>query len=193
MQKDLVGCKFGLLTVRECVGRRKGYGKSLLWLCDCECGGTTSVPRWFLLKGIRKACGNNIHKKRKRNWKGHGDLGMFYFSSVRRSAKERKILFDITIEYAWELFVSQEKRCALTGVELVMETDLMHHHNTNTASLDRINSADGYVEGNVQWVHKVINFMKQALTESEFVEWCRLIVAHQEKVNNGLVISQEKC
>jgi len=34
----------------------------------------------------------------------------------------------------------------------------------------------GYVEGNVQWVHKIVNFMKQALPDNEFINWCRIIV-----------------
>jgi hypothetical protein len=44
-----------------------------------------------------------------------------------------------------------------------------------TASLDRIDSSKGYVEGNVQWVHKRINIMKNDLSDSEFIEWCRVV------------------
>lgn len=44
-----------------------------------------------------------------------------------------------------------------------------------TASLDRIDSSKGYIEGNVQWVHKRINKMKLDDSDTEFIEWCRLI------------------
>jgi len=44
------------------------------------------------------------------------------------------------------------------------------------ASLDRIDSTGGYTEGNVQWVHRTVNFMKQSLSDAELVQWCRRIV-----------------
>jgi len=47
-----------------------------------------------------------------------------------------------------------------------------------TASLDRINSVRGYEPDNVQWVHKTVNFMKQALSDKELLEWCQKIVDH---------------
>lgn len=47
---------------------------------------------------------------------------------------------------------NQEMKCALTGWDI----DAMTVSN-NTASLDRINSLEGYVVGNVQWVHKMVN------------------------------------
>jgi len=47
---------------------------------------------------------------------------------------------------------------------------------SQTASLDRINSDMGYVEGNVQWVHRDINFMKGCLSQHNFIHLCQLIV-----------------
>lgn len=44
------------------------------------------------------------------------------------------------------------------------------HRSFGTASLDRIDSTKGYVEENVQWVHKDVNFMKSNLTEQRFKE-----------------------
>lgn len=39
-----------------------------------------------------------------------------------------------------------------------------------TASLDRIDGARGYVEGNVWWVHKDVNVMKMDLEVDYFVD-----------------------
>jgi hypothetical protein len=44
--------------------------------------------------------------------------------------------------------------------------------------IDRINSAHGYVPGNVVPCCKVCNFMKQSLTQSEFIDNIRLILKH---------------
>ena len=44
-----------------------------------------------------------------------------------------------------------------------------------TASLDRIDSKKGYIEGNIQWVHKDINRMKWAFNEDYFIKLCNNI------------------
>ena len=47
-------------------------------------------------------------------------------------------------------------------------------------SLDRIDSRQGYVTGNVQWVCWAANLMKQALDEADFLKWCRRIALHAQ-------------
>jgi hypothetical protein len=49
----------------------------------------------------------------------------------------------------------------------------------NTASLDRIDSSLGYVRGNVQWLHKDVNWMKNTLDQDRFIELCKAIVNHE--------------
>lgn len=46
-------------------------------------------------------------------------------------------------------------------------------------SLDRIDSNKGYVEGNVQWVHKDVNMMKQSYSNERFIGICCMIALHQ--------------
>jgi hypothetical protein len=74
------------------------------------------------------------------------------------------------LEYAWDLFIAQNRTCVLSGVRLTFGK------RGNTASLDRIDSSEGYVEGNVQWVHSEINRMKGRLSDKNFVEMCRKVV-----------------
>jgi hypothetical protein len=45
----------------------------------------------------------------------------------------------------------------------------------NLASLDRIDSKKGYVEGNVHWVHKDVNMMKRNFTEEYFINLCETV------------------
>jgi len=47
-----------------------------------------------------------------------------------------------------------------------------------TASLDRIDNEKGYVEGNVQWVHKDINNMKHTYPNDYFVNLCQQVALH---------------
>lgn len=58
-QKDLVGLKVGLLTVKH---RAEDYvspkGKRVAkWFCECECGGTNEVTESCLLNGKTLSCG----------------------------------------------------------------------------------------------------------------------------------------
>ena len=78
---------------------------------------------------------------------------------------------------AWELFEAQDKRCALSGVPLKFSTNIRDQRGTQTASLDRIDSSKGYVLGNVQWVHKKVNIMKNVMPEVELLEWCERVLS----------------
>jgi hypothetical protein len=45
----------------------------------------------------------------------------------------------------------------------------------HTASLDRIDSNKDYVEGNIQWVHKHLNLMKNILSQEYFINLCNKV------------------
>ena len=112
---------------------------------------------------------------------------------LRRKARERNLEWDLTEEYLWELFCNQNAKCAISGVDIILTTKRNKHNNLDrtllTASLDRIDSTKGYVVGNVQWLHKTVNIMKQSLSDSDFISWCILIVNHanlEPSTENGI-------
>ncbi len=109
------------------------------------------------------------------NWKGYGEIGIDFWNSIKRGCLRtyKTIDFQITIEYAWNLFIKQNKKCAISGVDLSFST--RRSKKENTASLDRIDSSKGYTEENVQWIHKDINQMKMDMSEEKFFKWCELI------------------
>jgi hypothetical protein len=170
--QDLTGQQFGDLQVIRRTQDKNA--KSTYWECKCICGKTLNVVAYTLKDGGSKTCG--CGKKRtgsnNRKWKGYGEISGNYWRQIRSGAIKRLLLFEITLEYAWDLFLKQNRKCALSGVILVFaETK----RSEATASLDRKDSSKGYVEGNVQWVHKDVNYMKQDLDESYFIEMCRKI------------------
>lgn len=119
--------------------------------------------------------------------KGVGDITASFWHGVKHGAEKRgrKIEFNITIEYAWELFLKQDRKCALSGIELKFhETGELR--NCTTASLDRIDSSVGYIEGNVQWVHKNINTMKHDFKQEDFIEYCRKITEFNKNDNDNI-------
>lgn len=106
-------------------------------------------------------------------YKGYHDLSGKRFSDIIYSAKKRNINFDLKIEYLWDLFVAQDKKCALSKVDIFMFRNRKHK---STASLDRIDSTKGYEVGNVQWLHKDVNNMKGSLTQTQCIELCKNII-----------------
>ena len=51
----------------------------------------------------------------------------------------------------------------------------------NNASLDRIDSSKGYVEGNLQWVLSEVNMMKQQYSQDRFIEICKAVSINADK------------
>lgn len=107
-------------------------------------------------------------------WRGCGEIGLKAFNIIKRGADKRNIEFNITIEYVWNLFLKQNRKCALSGVDICFN-QIENGTNQQTASLDRIDSLKGYTEDNVQWVHKIVQKLKWDFPEKDFINWCSLI------------------
>lgn len=160
------------------------------WLCRCVCGTERSVRQETLLKpkGNSQSCGclkqdkmrANIGMKH-RGWKGYGGISGSFWYTIQKDALRRGIPFEIGIKHAWHVFRAQKARCCLTGEALTLTGE---GRGRGTASLDRIDSTLGYVEGNVQWLHKDINIMKHVHTTERFLELCRMVVKHAEGGQN---------
>ncbi len=169
------GTIFGKLTFIE-ESNIKDQNNQPRWLCQCECGNKKAIVCYHLLTGKIKTCGcwNKETGNQNRAWQGCGNISKVYWHSVVNGARKRNLECSITIEYAWNLFVKQNGKCALSG------RDIQFHHKSayRTASFDRIDSLKGYIEGNMQWVHKQINLAKNVLKNEDFINIC-LDVASQ--------------
>lgn len=185
--KTFIGQKFGKLTVLEKVPTKFKTHKTTYWLCLCECGAKTEVARSNLKttgKGGVKSCGCLIYRRRENSpfWTGTGEISNTLISKIKHNAKRRKVQFSVDTQYLWDLFIKQNRKCALSGLPIAFSqchNDL--HTSKFTASLDRIDSRDGYVVGNVQWVHKDINMMKQRYSVDYFIEMCQHVTKWDTK------------
>jgi hypothetical protein len=159
-------------------------------LCKCDCGKISTKRLSALLNGITGSCGclRALKGEKSPYFTGCGEISGKFFSQIKRTANggtnKRKRLyknFDVTVEYLWELFLKQNRKCAITGIPLSFAPNL-EKLSKGTASLDRIDSNKGYTEDNVQWVHKTINMMKNKLSMSEFIAMCKLVSKNNKNI-----------
>ncbi len=189
---DIIGKKFKKLTILSYEGSNGKTPIKHLYKCLCDCGNITVKVRTNILTNHTQSCGclKTIKGKDHKDWAGYGDLANRKWNSYIIKAKSRNLIFDITIEYAWNLFIEQNKKCALSGIDISINS-LNTNRNINknptrkkiypTASLDRINNNLGYIEGNVQWVHKDLNWMKGTFDQDRFIELCTLVSNKNKK------------
>lgn len=177
---DIINKQFSNLTV---LIYSHSTGKTPIkhfYNCQCICGNIKLVLRSNLISQHIKSCGclRKIKGKTNKGWLGYEDLSMSQWTSYKINAKLRNLLFEIDIKYAWDLFILQNKLCALTNIPLIIASKnrkTTKNRVETTASLDRIDNTKGYIKDNVQWVHKDINWMKGTFEQQYFISLCKLV------------------
>lgn len=111
--------------------------------------------------------------------KGYKLITGTFWSLIENSARKRNIEFSISIKDAWDLYLKQNKSCALSGISINFEPSTNKHENLRTCSLDRIDSKKGYTLDNIQWVHKDINIMKNRFNEDYFKDMIKKIMINE--------------
>ena len=187
---DLVGQRFGFLVVVAMKQASKTPSGKWAYYAICRClncgnAGHPVLPA-ALRRGATTSCGCRRDQylcntgERNANFKGYKEIRSHFWKGYQRGAKDRGIPFNLTVEYAWSLYEAQRRRCALSGVPVHFGPS--RSNTLTTASMDRLDPAKGYVRGNVQWVHKRVNLMRNTLSVSEFVEWCRKVAQYADRV-----------
>ena len=149
------------------------YG-SQLYEVQCDCGTVKWVQANELTNPNRNfKCAKCAAKERgaaqaERNGK-IGELTLTRFTKLQRSAEKRNIEFLVSLEYLSNLYESQNHICAITG---------RHINSIDEASLDRIDSSKGYIEGNVQWTTYQANVSKHTMTMEELYQFCKDVLNH---------------
>jgi len=128
---DLVGQKFGRLTVLEYSHNNK-HGQTM-WKCKCDCGNEIIIQGYSLKSGHSKSCGcYNVERVTERNVK-HGDSKTrFYqtFISIKRRVYSKvgndykdyggrgiKIEWKDYIEFKKDMYKSYLEHCKKYGIK----------------------------------------------------------------------------
>jgi hypothetical protein len=99
-----------------------------------------------------------------------GDVLRLY-NRFSKLALNRKIAWNVSVEQFEACFTG---KCALTGWEISMG------YETQTASLDRIDSSKPYEPGNIQWVHPMVNMSKNKYTQKDFIDMCKAVASQAQ-------------
>jgi hypothetical protein len=182
-RNDRVGEKHGTFEV---IAFSHVENNCTFWLCRCTVCGNESVRHNRYFRNDRptpvgcQKCTGKYHT----NFTGYEEMSGTYLTRVVTQAKERGYTFDCSYKDLWEVFLDQERKCYLTGVELSFTGD-------QTASLDRVDNSVGYTKGNIAWCHKVVNKMKNDQTLEDFVDWCfKVRIPKVPEVKNETVLSE---
>lgn len=193
-----IGQEFGkLIVISERFYRYANSGKKI-WSVKCECNCQT--PKKIVTIDISdlctervKSCGC-IHSDKMKTchgfgqqnaiWKSPNEISINFFNEKKKKAAKRKIEWNISIEYLYEIWKSQNGFCPLSNVKLTIHRYRKLGKNfRGTASIDRVDSSKGYIEGNIQFTHKIINKMKWEFNIPTFLYYCDLVTNFK---NNNL-------
>ena len=175
MRYNLIGKTYGLLRVIDPAPKKDVKSRCQYWICECQCGNKKTVRSAHLRQGLTKSCGCLLKRRAgdHPNWGGCGEISGDFFWSIVAHAKQRNISVEITIQQIWDLFLTQNRKCALSGLDLTFQST--SRNRDGSASLDRKDSSKGYSIDNVWWVHKNINTMKWDFSVEEFKFYCKRV------------------
>ena len=178
----IVGDRVGDLEVVESPKKLQPLGRYGEWFVKvkCKCGSIKNVScvKWRRKKVKRcRAC--QLIGSGNYAWNGYGELSGHHYSTIKQNAKSRNLEMNISKKALWEMFLSQNRKCAISG----MPIQFTINKSEKTASLDRIDSSKGYIKGNVQWIHKDVNLMKNHFSQEYFVQICESVYEHNKSRN----------
>ena len=153
---------------------------------SCRHCGESNIDNFFIRKetgkprSMCKRCHNDKQRQRyskkmstKEGWIGRK------CAIAKKRAETKQFKFNLTPAYLYTLFEKQNGLCALTGRCLTFhKSNGKGTMDRDSASIDRIDSGKGYIQGNVQWVCSFANIMKQRFTNQEFIKLCKDVVRY---------------
>ena len=173
--------KYNYLTVLEEVK----HNNRLMYRTQCDCGRIDIKRKDWVIKGRTTSCKSCASKRTAKacpppvNRTGYEGLSGTHYLAIKNGAVRRNIGFNLSAKFLWYLYEEQNRVCALTGLDIVLNNSIKNHNvnwNDITASLDRKDSTKAYTEDNVWWVHKTINRLKNNYTLEELLYWSKLLI-----------------
>lgn len=140
---------------------------------------------------------NLLNVKERYDIAQHSDNRKDGFSKFRyhfRNISSRYKSVEVTIDDLREQWELQNGICPYTGVELVLSSYSkikIYKNPIYSASLDRKDSSKGYIKGNIIWISRVANWMKNSMSEEMVNEFIDLLVENRKGSIRTLSVEAE--
>lgn len=164
--KNLIGKRFGRLTIIKDSNKRKG--SNVIWLCRCSCGNLKEIRSDNLRCGDTQSCGCLQKEKVIQNNKKHSGKHSYSFKHGKRETR----LYMIWTAMSKRCFSPKNKayhRYGGRGIRICDEwkSDFMSFYNwalthgyADNLTIDRIDNDGNYEPSNCHWITKSENTKK---------------------------------
>lgn len=177
--RNLAGQIYGKLTIISQEPGRCPNGYAL-WKAQCKCGQFIVRPSYrFRNKYTAMQCCPECAPVGRPRVPDNGAHVNALFTGRKRSAKERKLAWEITKEHARSMFESNCFYCDGPPQMAYTHKNLSGSYAWN--GIDRVDNSLGYIPSNCVSCCWDCNRAKGTLSHEDFMEWIkRLIVKHSD-------------
>ncbi len=185
---------------RQETGTKICYGEECIG--DDELGKEKDVSEFYSDKtakdGLQTYCKDCQHVNTKAWASTFDGFIKKHFKDIVNNAKKRAkdLKVEITVDDIKELYIKQDGKCALSGIEMTMLSYVhkgnQHIMNRYNLSVDRINSSKDYTKDNIQLVCAFINRSKTDESVDQFLLMCNTIAKYNFDKINKIIIDQIK-
>ena len=172
--QDLTGKRFGHVVVQSrCDGDRNGKTK---WICLCDCGNKKPTYASELRRGRGVSCGYGCPY-----YPLQIPPSKYVWFNYRGSAKRKNLPFTLTVEQLTSIISQPCDYCGRLPSQPMSPSQTRKHPSYETFrynGIDRVDSARGYVDGNVVPCCKPCNEMKSDKSSEEFLELVKAVYNH---------------
>ena len=179
--KDIIGKKYNKLTILDIYSVYNKNNRIVFTAkCVCDCGNKKDIIVSHIKYNKIGSCGcdksgyNKTRGERSKLYTGYKKISGKLWGNIKSGAKRRNLDFNITIQYAWDIYKQQYGKCALSGMDIGFDGTSRESYKTS-ASLDRIDNHKVYIEGNVRWVLKDINMIRGSYDSGYFIKLCNAV------------------
>lgn len=103
--------------------------------------------------------------------------------NIKKRAAAKGYAYDIDPDYSYEIYRNQNGKCFYTGIDMTCGVYAgAGNRDYRAISIDRLNNNKGYEKDNVVLCCFWANTAKYTLRVSTFVEMCRLLINHMDKL-----------
>jgi len=100
----------------------------------------------------------------------------YHYRNISKRNQEINVTID-DLKNQWE---KQNGICPFTGIILEISSySKIKKNPIYSASLDRIDSTKGYIKGNIRWVSRAINWMKNDMPDSQLNELINILIKNK--------------